>query len=285
MTLTEFRNTWQPQINQQLAKQLKESMSLPSLARPIEYAVMNGGKRLRPLLTIAVIESFGLNPALYLQAADAVELIHAYSLIHDDLPAMDDDQLRRGQPTTHVAFGEATAILAGDALQPLAFAWLSQAPGLSEQQRLALVAALARASGGQGMVAGQVLDMTYTGQDKVSLAQAQAVHQAKTGALLVYALEAGGLIAHANQAQLRALKDYGAAFGLAFQIKDDLDDWQQDGREDKQAYPSILGRDGATKMLAEQVKQAQAALANLAKTGVDPDRLAAFLTYFDPQQG
>lgn len=282
MTLTEFRNIWQPQINAQLRSQLKQSIELNRVLAPIEYAVMGGGKRLRPLLTVAVIKSFGLDPKPYLQAVDAVELIHAYSLIHDDLPAMDNDQFRRGQATTHVAFDEASAILAGDALQPLAFDWLSQAKDLSEHQRLALIAALADASGGRGMVAGQVFDMAYTGQTEITLDQAQAVQRAKTGALIVYALKAGGIMSQADEAQLTALKHYGAAFGLAFQIKDDLDDWQQDGREDKQAYPNILGLDGAAKMLAKQVHQAQIALTDLTNTGVDPDLLTAFLNYFEP---
>lgn len=282
MDLITFQNSWVPKIQAQLDEQITTDVAQSELQAAMRYAVLAGGKRLRPLLTIAVLETFGVAPDSLLQATDAIELVHSYSLIHDDLPAMDDDQERRGQPTTHVKFGEDLAILAGDALQPLAFQWLSQTNQLSVAQRLELVQALALAAGGNGMVGGQVLDMAYTGADNVTLAQATQVHELKTGALLRYGLVAGAIMAEVDQTTRTALNQFGQAFGLAFQIKDDLDDLGQDDVEDKQAYPTILTVPGAVAALQEQVDVARLALNQIsAHCQVSTDLLDAFLQYFD----
>ncbi|RRG18874.1 polyprenyl synthetase family protein [Weissella viridescens] len=282
MDLITFQNSWVPKIQTQLANQIATDVEQPDLQAAMRYAVLAGGKRLRPLLTIAVLETFDVPAEPLLQATDAIELVHSYSLIHDDLPAMDDDQERRGQPTTHVKFGEDLAILAGDALQPLAFQWLSQTEPLSVDQRLKLVQQLAQAAGGNGMVGGQVLDMQYTGADTVTLAQATQVHELKTGALLRYSLVAGGIMADVDQLTLTALDQFGRAFGLGFQIKDDLDDLGQDDGADKQAYPTILTVPGAVAALQDQVDEARSALDQIKEhCQVSTDLLNSFLQYFD----
>lgn len=283
MDLASFKAIWLPKVNSQLAYDLKTTVKNPQLHEVMNYAVMNGGKRLRPLLTLAVIESFGRNPERYITEASAVELVHAYSLIHDDLPAMDDDTMRRGKPTTHVEFGQALAILAGDALQPLAYEWLNESHVLSDFQKSQLTLGLTKASGPNGMVGGQVLDMVYTGHDNATLKDAENVHRLKTGALIRYALVAGGILVDANQVTLSALDDFGSAFGFAFQINDDLDDLAQDDTEDKQAYPTLLGVQGAQDALAKQVALARQALAVVRyNSHANVTLLESFLDYFKP---
>ncbi|AIG65842.1 polyprenyl synthetase family protein [Weissella tructae] len=283
MNLASFQSIWVPKINAQLTQDLKVSVKNPDLHEVMNYAVMNGGKRLRPLLTLAVIDSFGRNPERYLTEANVLELIHAYSLIHDDLPAMDDDDMRRGKPTTHIVYGEAMAILAADALQPLAYEWINESSVLSDFQKNQLTLGLTKASGPNGMVGGQVLDMIYTGQDEITLSAAESVHRLKTGALIRYALVAGGILVDANQVTLNALDDFGSAFGFAFQIKDDLDDLAQDDDESKQAYPTLLGVQGAQDALAEQVGLARDALAVVRyNSHANVALLESFLEYFKP---
>ncbi|MCW0952603.1 polyprenyl synthetase family protein [Weissella ceti] len=283
MDLASFKAIWQPKLNEQLSHNLKATVKNAQLHEVMDYAVMNGGKRLRPLLTLAVIESFGRSPERYLTEASALELIHAYSLIHDDLPAMDDDDMRRGKPTTHVKFGQAMAILAGDALQPLAYEWINESLVLSDFQKSQLTLGLTKASGPNGMVGGQVLDMAFTGHDDATLFDAENVHRLKTGALIRYALVAGGILVDANQVTLSALDDFGSAFGFAFQINDDLDDLSQDDQEDKQAYPTLLGVQGAQDALAEQVALARDALAIVRyNSHANVELLESFLEYFKP---
>ena len=212
----------------------------------------------------------------------AIEMIHTYSLIHDDLPAMDNDDMRRGKPTTHRQFGEDVAILAGDALQPLAYQWLASDPLLTTPQKAELTLQLALASGANGMVAGQVMDMAATNADTITLDQAKAIHYRKTSALIAYAAIAGGIMAHASEAVKEQLWNFGMAYGLAFQIKDDLDDLGQDDDEDKQAYPTLLGVQGAVDALREQVNLANQALQKFGElTGNDITLLVSFLDYFN----
>ena len=201
---------------------------LPSrspIAQPLvdamRYAALGGGKRLRPMLTCASCMAFGGRLEDALPPACAVELIHAYSLVHDDLPAMDDDALRRGRPSCHAAYGEAVAILVGDALQTLAFEALAGAPGGSAANRAAAVSLLAEAVGWQGMVGGQAFDMASEGQ-RLGLAELKALHAAKTGALISAAVRIGALFADANEAQMAAAKAFGDRIGLGFQIIDDV---------------------------------------------------------------
>jgi farnesyl diphosphate synthase len=224
------------------------------LHEAMRYAC-DGGKRLRALLVYAAGEALGVAPDKLDAPACAVELIHAYSLVHDDLPAMDDDDLRRGRPTVHKAYDEATGILVGDGLQTLAFAVLADEPALSEAQRLRMVSILARASGSLGMVGGQAVDIASENQ-RISLEQLQSLHARKTGALILASLQLAAAAAGAAPAALQALESYGRHIGLAFQIQDDVLDETastetlgktagKDLAQHKSTYPSLLGLDGA----------------------------------------
>ncbi len=225
----------------------------------MRHGVLNGGKRMRPLLVYATGTALGAREADLDAAAAAVELVHCYSLVHDDLPAMDDDDLRRGQPTVHVAFDEATAILAGDALQTLAFEVLAAAPQ-APAQRVAMLAELARASGVAGMCGGQALDIDATGQ-AIALIELERLHALKTGALLRCAVRLGALAANATPAQVEQLDRYADALGLAFQVRDDLLDIEGDaatlgktaGKDVAQAkatFPALLGIEASRARLA-----------------------------------
>lgn len=282
MNLTEFASEVVPKIEETLATELTQSTTEKTLREAMTYAVMAGGKRLRPLLTLAVAQSYGMGVPGLVRAASALELIHTYSLIHDDLPAMDNDDMRRGKPTTHCQFGEDVAILAGDALQPLAYQWLASDPLLTTPQKAELTLQLALASGANGMVAGQVMDMAATNADTITLDQAKAIHYRKTSALIAYAAIAGGIMAHASETVKEQLWKFGMAYGLAFQIKDDLDDLGQDDDDDKQAYPTLLGVQGAIDALREQVALANQALKKFGElTGNDITLLVSFLDYFN----
>lgn len=249
---------------------------LPELARLYEamrYSVMNGGKRVRPLLAYAACEALGGQAEQASGAACAVELIHAYSLVHDDLPAMDDDDLRRGQPTTHKKFDEACAILAGDGLQSLAFSALLD-PRLSDCSsdiRLQMVTALAHAAGPAGMVGGQAIDLGSVGL-KLDQKALEQMHRHKTGALIEVSVRLGALASgRAQPDQLLALQTYAQAIGLAFQVQDDILDVESDtatlGKRqgadiarDKPTYPALLGLDAAKAYALELRDQALQAL-------------------------
>jgi geranylgeranyl diphosphate synthase, type II len=195
------------------------------LIEAMRYSLLAPGKRLRPILALAAAEAVGARPEAAVRlAAAAVELVHCYSLIHDDLPAMDDDDMRRGRPTSHKAFGEATAILAGDALLTLAFEWLARAGARAEspQRYLLAVAALARGAGASGMVRGQARDMMPASPS--TLDAIERLHVEKTGCLFRAALEVGAAAGGASPAQTEALAEFGVAYGIAFQHKDDADD-------------------------------------------------------------
>ncbi|MBD8708573.1 (2E,6E)-farnesyl diphosphate synthase [Pseudomonas sp. CFBP 13711] len=246
---------------------------LTRLYAAMRYSVTNGGKRVRPLLVYAACEALGGNAEHANGAACAVELIHAYSLVHDDLPAMDDDDLRRGLPTTHKAFDEACAILAGDGLQTLAFSVLSDNP-LTPQNadtRLKMVATLARASGPAGMVGGQAIDLGSVGL-KLDQKALEFMHRHKTGALIEASVRLGALASgNATQVQLDSLQIYARAIGLAFQVQDDILDVESDtatlGKRqgadiarDKPTYPALLGLEEAKHYALELRDQALVAL-------------------------
>ncbi|TYC48393.1 polyprenyl synthetase family protein [Weissella muntiaci] len=281
MRLAGYAELVRPELEQMFQTSF-DDLGDGSLIDAMRYAVTNGGKRIRPLLTLAVAETFGQKRQTVMMNAGAVELIHTYSLIHDDLPAMDNDDVRRGQPTTHVKYSEDLAILAGDALQPLAFEWLTVGDTVSTQIKVQLVQKLAQAAGPQGMVAGQVLDMAATNAVEIDLVDVIKIHNLKTGALIAYSAEAGGILADVDVSVVEILRRFGLAYGLAFQIQDDLNDLEQDGDEDKQSYPAILGYTGAKKALAEQVALAHAALIEIQQqTRADIELLVSFLDYFD----
>jgi geranylgeranyl diphosphate synthase type II len=258
-------------IETELADRLPHHSTLsPRLIDAMRYAVLGGGKRIRPLLTCACALSLGSDVTRALAPACAVEFMHAYSLIHDDLPAMDDDDLRRGRATVHVAFDEATAILAGDALQALAFETLIDAPTLAADTRVAMIDVLARAVGAHGMVGGQAFDIGATGH-AITLEALEAMHRAKTGALLHAAVDLGALCAGADAAARTALAQFSTAIGLAFQVVDDLLDATSttavigkragaDSAAGKTTFPSLLGIEPTRRRAAALLQEGIAAL-------------------------
>jgi geranylgeranyl pyrophosphate synthase len=222
------------------------------LHEAIRWSLFAGGKRFRPALVFAVGRTFGANTEDLLRTASAVEMIHTYSLIHDDLPSMDNDDLRRGRETCHIKFGEATAILAGDVLETLAFQAVAEDEMLSAEIRIELVSELARAAGTPfGMVAGQHLDLQAEGKD-ITISEIDAIHSLKTGALIAACGKAGVIIAGGTQTEAKAISDYASKLGLLFQVTDDLLDVTQtteslgktamkDIAANKATYPSLLG--------------------------------------------
>jgi farnesyl diphosphate synthase len=250
-----------------------------ALHRAMRYAVLGGGKRLRPLLVYAAAHALG-ETGLQLDApACAVELIHAYSLVHDDLPAMDDDALRRGRPTCHIVFGEAMAILAGDALQALAFEILADDPAhqIAPGTGVAMLHALSRACGAEGMAGGQSLDLAAVGQ-QLTLRELEHMHALKTGALIRVSVQLGALTAGADASALQALDRYAHAVGLAFQVRDDILDVEgesavlgktagKDAAAAKPTFPSIIGLEASRARLAELTESALAAIAPLGSQG------------------
>lgn len=254
-----------------------ESANPPDFHRAMRYAVLGGGKRLRPLLVYAAGQALGEHGAVLDAPACAVELIHAYSLVHDDLPAMDDDALRRGRPTCHVVYGEATAILAGDALQALAFELLAHdaAHGaVSASIRLRMVATLGHACGSAGMAGGQAVDLASVGH-ALDLAGLEHMHSLKTGALIRGSVALGALAAGCeDETVLRALDQYAHAVGLAFQVRDDILDVEgapevigktpgKDAAHAKPTFPALLGVQASRHHLRQLVEQSLDALAPL----------------------
>jgi farnesyl diphosphate synthase len=242
-----------------------------ALVEAMRYAVLDGGKRLRPLLVLASCEALNGNPHAALRAACAAELIHAYSLVHDDMPCMDNDILRRGKPTVHVKFGEAQALLAGDALQALAFELLTpDDDNIPTALQAQLCRLLARAAGSAGMAGGQAIDLASVGQ-KLNEQQLSEMHRLKTGALLQGSVMMGAACGAPTAAQLRAIADYGAALGLAFQVVDDILDVTADSAtlgktagkdaiQDKPTYVALLGLERSRAFAQELLAQALAAL-------------------------
>lgn len=273
---------FQAWMNEQL-QQVEQALSawVPAdapagLGQAMRYGVLDGGKRLRPLLVLAAAQAVGgLRPAA-LRAACAVELIHAYSLVHDDMPCMDNDVLRRGKPTVHVRFGQAQAMLAGDAMQALAFELLTPLDDGEMEPALQarLVAVLARGAGHSGMAGGQAIDLASVGQ-QLQEAQLRRMHELKTGALLQASVDMGALCGTAGAATRAALSRYGHAIGLAFQVVDDILDVTQDtqvlgktaGKDQEQfkpTYVSLMGLQAAQEHAHELHEQALAALADSA---------------------
>lgn len=262
---------WAAALEDHLDRALPPSDAAPQrLHAAMRHAVLGGGKRMRALLVYASGMLLQADEATLRVPAIAVELIHAYSLVHDDLPAMDDDDLRRGKPTVHVAFDEATAILAGDALQTLAFEQLAGAD-VDAVLRVAWMATLARASGAAGMCGGQALDIDATGTQQ-PLDDLQRMHALKTGALIRAAVRMGALAGAADAGTLSRLDDFATALGLAFQVRDDILDIEassdqlgktagKDVAQAKSTYPALLGMEGAKAKLRELDARMREALA------------------------
>ena len=274
MSIEALISQYRARVEQALEQRLPGADIHPcQLHQAMRYAVLGGGKRIRPILVYATGKAVGVEPAILDGPACTVEFIHAFSLIHDDLPAMDNDELRHGKPTCHKAFGEAIALLAGDALQALAFHVLSQDPTMTQQPalRLRLVATLAQAAGSRGMAGGQAIDLAAVDRE-LTLAELENMHIHKTGALIRASVLMGALSQEAlPAASLQHLDHYGKCIGLAFQIRDDILDVIADTRTlgktqgadallNKPTYPALLGLDGARNHARTLVDEALASL-------------------------
>ncbi len=260
-------------VDEALQRYLSDEDGVPhDLHNAMHYSVFAGGKRIRPILCLAALEACGGDMAPAMPVACALELIHTYSLIHDDLPAMDNDDFRRGKPTSHKVFGEALAILAGDALLTEAFVLLSRAEKvrLAAEKRLAVIQEIASAAGAAGMVGGQALDIR-TGKISPDFEGLQCIHRLKTGALIAVAVKAGAILAGANDDKIQSLNVYGSHLGIAFQIADDILNVEGDSRlmgkqtgsdvaSGKVTYPTLLGLENAKTKLVEHVESAVAAI-------------------------
>ncbi len=248
----------------------KASAKPTTIHKAMRYSLFAGGKRLRPAACIAATEACGGSAANALPAAAAVECIHTYSLIHDDLPCMDDDDLRSGRPTNHKVFGEGIAVLAGDALLTVAFEIIASHPGSKRHPTATLVRELATASGSTQLIAGQVLDLEHEGKP-ISPATLRFIHSAKTAALLTASLRLGAMCANATPTQMKALTQFGSCLGLAFQVIDDILDIVstkeklgksigKDQSSGKATYPRLLGLDGARREADRLTRAARSAL-------------------------
>lgn len=272
MTLPEYLAEQQVRVDAALGRWVPAETEDPSVIhRAMRYSLFAGGKRIRPLLAIAAADAVSDSPEGIENAACALELIHTYSLIHDDLPALDNDDLRRGRPTCHKVFGDAMAILAGDALLTLAFEALSKLPDVDAGRRIQLVAELATASGTVGgMIGGQVNDLEGEGKPATA-ALLESIHRAKTGALLRASVRMGAIYAGADASQLASLTCFGEHIGLAFQIVDDVLDVEQssetlgktagkDAQQQKITFPAVYGLDRSRVMAEQERLAAHAAL-------------------------
>ena len=275
MVLADTICEYQQRVDHQLKLHLQQQDNHAStLKAAMSHGALQGGKRIRPFLVYSVGNMLGVPLQQLDNCAAAIECIHAYSLIHDDLPAMDDDDLRRGQPTVHIAFDEATAILAGDALQSLAFDILSQpVTGLTAEQQLRLIRSLATAAGYQGMCGGQAIDLASEGQ-RIDLAQLSLLHSKKTGALIKCAIEMALICANASDSDRESLLTYADAIGLAFQVQDDILDITSttevlgkpqgsDTQANKSTFPQLMGIEDATATSHQLIADALSALTAL----------------------
>ncbi|GDZ85969.1 polyprenyl synthetase family protein [Leuconostoc citreum] len=287
--LKNFQAIWRPKIDQQLQTDLIAISDDAEFAQMMCYAVLNGGKRLRPLLTLAVLSSFNVSvtPNL-LKLATAVEWVHSYSLVHDDLPAMDNDLWRRGQPSVHAKFGESSAILVGDALLTGAFQVVSEANALaanvqkvSDEQVITIIRQLSRYAGANGMVIGQIHDMQNHGHQKSDVTYdwlLNDVYAPKTAALISYATDIGGKLSQEMASTVvhpktqYDLYQFGYDFGLAFQIQDDIDDFDQDNDEAVDSLPHLVGMAAAKRTRNDLLADARQRLTNIAQREASFDR-------------
>jgi geranylgeranyl diphosphate synthase type II len=290
MTLAEYVARQQARVDEALERWVPPESTPPvSIHKAMRYSLFAGGKRIRPILCLAAAEAVSEAPAGIESAACTLELIHTYSLIHDDLPALDNDDLRRGVPTCHKVFGDAIAILAGDALLTLAFQVLAQME-CEADRKVALVGELSTAAGtADGMIGGQVCDLEGEGQHP-NPALLESIHRAKTGALLRASLRMGGIYAGADHKQLQALSRYGEHVGLAFQIIDDVLDVEQpsetlgktagkDAQQHKITFPAVYGLERSRAMAEEQRRAAHLALRPLDERAERLRELADFIVH------
>jgi geranylgeranyl diphosphate synthase, type II len=268
--------------------QLVDNITAPAILKEaMAYSLKAGGKRVRPLFVLAVLEHLGANKTTGYTVGSAVEMIHTYSLIHDDLPSMDNDDYRRGKLTNHKVYGEAYATLAGDALNTLPFGVIARMKGITAEQKVTLIDLLSEASGAEGMVGGQVLDID--GETRhLTLEELEHVHVNKTGAILRFSIEAGAVLAGADKATRDIFREYAYHIGLAFQIKDDILDIEgtseelgktagKDVASDKSTYPALLTLDGAKEKLRVHYEAALTALGKLPSDSTLLEELATYI--------
>ncbi len=288
MSLSAYLTDRQKLVEQALNRYLPKATTKPAtIHKAMRYSLFAGGKRLRPILALAAAEACGGAPERALPAACAVECIHTYSLIHDDLPCMDDDDLRRGRPTSHKVFGEGIAVLAGDALLTIAFEILAQAEPTARYNAAALITELATASGSRWLIAGQVMDLEGEGK-KISGEQLRFIHRAKTAALLTTSIRLGAMSANATDKKLEALTEFGQSLGLAFQVIDDILDVTQtteklgktagkDVEATKATFPALFGLEKSRAEARKLTEKAHASLKSFGEKGTYLRQIADYL--------
>jgi geranylgeranyl diphosphate synthase, type II len=273
-------------VEDKMISYLKQIDAPPSIKKAMLYSISAGGKRLRPVLSMAVMETFGKDASHILDVACAIEFVHTYSLIHDDLPSMDNDDYRRGKLTSHKVFGEAMAILAGDALLTESFTLITENEYLNADQKLKMVLILSKAAGASGMVGGQVEDIEGENRE-LTIQELESIHEKKTGKMLECSVIAGGIAAEATEMELQSLQVFARHIGIAFQIQDDILDITgtqeqlgkpvgSDEANMKTTYPKLLGLDGAIK---EMENHLQIALEHLGKINANTVILASIADY------
>ncbi|AMM97841.1 farnesyl-diphosphate synthase [Bacillus pumilus] len=273
--LNEFLTTRKQAIEDYLFTYVQELTIPEDLKSSMLYSLKAGGKRLRPVLVLALLNAYGKNEEDGIPVGCAVEMIHTYSLIHDDLPCMDDDDLRRGKPTNHKVYGEATAVLAGDALLTESFRLITSqlSSSVCADKKIRIVDELVKSAGALGMVGGQFDDMEAE-QKQVSLAELESIHARKTGKLLTFSVAAGGMLAGASDDDIEKLREFSYHIGIAFQIRDDILDLEgseekigkrvgSDTANEKSTYPSLLTLSGAKEKLHEHITRAKEIVSNL----------------------
>jgi geranylgeranyl diphosphate synthase type II len=282
LLLPEFSKVYKNLLEEQIRVRINQLNTPSVLKESMLYSLEAGGKRIRPLLLFATLRAFRQKPEKGLLTAMAIEVIHTYSLIHDDLPSMDNDDLRRGKPTNHKVFGDALAVLAGDALLTYGFQLIGETSNddASPEIKLQLICEFAKAAGAEGMVGGQVADINGEGKN-LTLEELEYIHVHKTGKLLEFSVVAGAIIAGATLTQIQDLAKFASHLGLAFQIRDDILDLEgsedkigktvgSDEHNHKNTYPSLLSMNGAKKALGQEIENAKAALLT---TGLKTDIL------------
>ena len=273
--ITEFLSSHKSKLEHNLYGYIEKLTAPEQLKKAMLYSLEAGGKRIRPLLLFATIDAFNKKTEIGIPVACAIEMIHTYSLIHDDLPSMDNDDLRRGKPTNHKVFGEANAILAGDGLLTYCFQILAECThsDVSPEAKLVLITELAKAAGPEGMVGGQVADIEAEG-NILTIDQLESVHIHKTGKLLAFSIFAGGILSNASHEELKLLEEFAFHLGLAFQIRDDILDVEgdeaaigkpvgSDTTNQKNTYPTLLSLNGAKEKLSYHIDQSMQVLSKL----------------------
>lgn len=282
-----FKESQVPKIEQQLSEQILSIDAPVSLKEAMNYSLSAGGKRVRPLFLLAVLDLLKVNHSEAWTVGASIEMIHTYSLIHDDLPSMDNDDFRRGKLTNHKVYGEAIAILAGDGLLTYSFGVLARLTEVTAESKLELIDLLSKAAGAEGMVGGQVLDIESE-RKKVTVEELESIHINKTGALLSFSIEAGAILAEADDKTRKALSDFGFHIGLAFQIQDDILDIEgtteelgktagKDVASEKNTYPSLLTLNGAKDKRDWHYNQAIFSLRQVTEEPGLLDEMAAYI--------